>query len=49
MEEAQRNDEQDNVAKEKEHVEKVATLKAENAILREKLEIMLAPLPPGGP
>jgi dynein light intermediate chain len=49
MEEAQRNDEQDNAAKEKEHVEKVATLKAENAILREKLEIMLAPLPPDRP
>jgi dynein light intermediate chain len=33
MEEAQRNDEQDNAAKEKEHVEKVGTLKAENGIL----------------
>jgi dynein light intermediate chain len=49
MEEAQRNDEQDNAAKEKEHVEKVATLKAENAVLREKLESMLSPLPPEKP
>jgi dynein light intermediate chain len=44
MEEAQRNDEQDNMAKEKDHLEKAAALKAENAVLREKLEALLVPL-----
>jgi dynein light intermediate chain len=46
MEEAERNDQAEMATKEKEHAEKVAALKAENAALREKLEAMLAPLPP---
>lgn len=43
---AEKNDQEDKATKEKEHAEKVATLRAENAVMREKLENLISPLPP---
>jgi dynein light intermediate chain len=44
MEEAEKSDAADFAAKEKDHAEKVATLRAENLALRQKLESLLAPV-----
>jgi dynein light intermediate chain len=46
MEEAERSDQAEMAAKEKEHAEKVVALRAEVLALRQKLESMLVPLPP---
>ncbi|OHT09062.1 hypothetical protein TRFO_04632 [Tritrichomonas foetus] len=43
---AEKNDAEDKAAKDKEHAEKVASLRAENAVMREKLEGLLTPEPP---
>lgn len=43
---AEKNDQEDKASKEKEHAEKVASLRAENAVMREKLEALIVPLPP---
>lgn len=45
MEDAERNDQEDTATKNREHAEKVAELKAENAMLRQKLEAILSPNP----
>jgi dynein light intermediate chain len=45
MEEAERSDQAEMAAKEKDHAEKVVALRAENQTLRQKLESMLVPLP----
>ena len=46
IEDAERNDQEDKATKEKEHAEKVAQLRADNAVMKEKLEKMLSPEPP---
>lgn len=45
MIDAEKNDQEDKATKDKEHAEKVAALRAENAVMRDKLETLLAPVP----
>lgn len=43
IEDANKNDQEETAAKDKDHAEKVAALRAENAAMRKKLEDLLAP------